>query len=132
MMSIDTVVVLSLCNVEYPEPCTMTPHALKMMSVCLRVYNNNSGGDMDRFQPYSRCKEKYLKKLRRADERGLPYSFNNLTATEKISWARKMAEAVAVLHNYKGGTIVHGDIALRQFLIDKTDQSVKLVSSFES
>jgi hypothetical protein len=67
--------------------------------------------------------------LERADRKGLaPYSFNNLTATEKISWALKMAESVAVLHNYKGGTIVHGDIALRQFLIDKSDQSVKLVS----
>jgi hypothetical protein len=86
---------------------------------------------MDKFQPYSRCKEKYLKKLKRADKEGFaPYSFNNLTTTEKISWALKMAEAVSVLHNFKGGTIVHGDIALRQFLISKTDGSVKLVSAF--
>jgi hypothetical protein len=86
---------------------------------------------MDRFQPASRCKAKYNDMLVKADEEGFaPYSFNSLTASEKISWALKMAESVAVLHNYKGGTVVHGDIALRQFLIDKMDGGVKLVSSF--
>lgn len=46
-----------------------------------------------------------------------PLSMNDLEPTTKLEWALEMAEAVALLHNYKHGVIVHDDIQLGQFLV---------------
>ena len=51
--------------------------------------------------------------------------FNNLTGTQKLNFALGMAEALAVVHSYPGGVIVHDDVKAAQFLI--TDEGgVKL------
>jgi serine/threonine protein kinase len=42
--------------------------------------------------------------------------WNNLTASEKLLYALEMAEAIAFMHNYEGGVLVHDDIQLPQFL----------------
>jgi hypothetical protein len=41
---------------------------------------------------------------------------NYFSATEKLTLSLEMAEAIALLHSYKGGVIVHDDIQLPQFL----------------
>lgn len=44
---------------------------------------------------------------------------NNLTGLQKLVLSLEMAEAVADLHGYRGGVIVHDDIQLSQFLLNK-------------
>jgi serine/threonine protein kinase len=44
---------------------------------------------------------------------------NYFSATEKLTLSLEMAEAIALLHSYKGGVIVHDDIQLSQFLASK-------------
>jgi serine/threonine protein kinase len=44
---------------------------------------------------------------------------NSFSATEKLTLSLQMAGAIALLHSYKGGLIVHDDIQLSQFLISK-------------
>jgi hypothetical protein len=44
---------------------------------------------------------------------------NYFSATEKLTLSLEMAEAIALLHSYKGGVIVHDDIQLPQFLASK-------------
>jgi hypothetical protein len=41
---------------------------------------------------------------------------NNLTATQKIDYALAMSEAIADLHGYKGGVIIHDDMTPDQWL----------------
>jgi len=75
-------------------------------------------------------------------QRGMDLSFLNETTdvqplnsfdpSEKLIISLRMAEAVAFLHNYKGGVIVHDDIQLPQFLMtsdgkDKVFNSSELV-----
>lgn len=43
---------------------------------------------------------------------------NNLTGITKLRYSLDMVEAVALLHGYPGGVIVHDDIQLGQFLLD--------------
>ena len=50
---------------------------------------------------------------------------NNFTPTEKLILALEMAEAIAELHGFKDGVIVHDDIQLCQFLRSK-DGTLKL------
>ena len=33
---------------------------------------------------------------------------NNLTATKKVEWSLNMVEALALLHNYDKGLVIHG------------------------
>lgn len=42
---------------------------------------------------------------------------NNFTVEEKLQMALVMAEAIADLHGYEGGVIVHDDIKLKQWLM---------------
>lgn len=42
---------------------------------------------------------------------------NAFTPSEKLFYALEMAEAIALLHGYPDGVIVHDDIHLRQFLL---------------
>jgi len=51
---------------------------------------------------------------------------NNLTAVEKLEISLQMAEALADLHGYPGGVIVHQDIKMPQFLWNKDKTIVKL------
>lgn len=53
------------------------------------------------------------------------YPLNNLTVTEKLDYAVLMAEAVAELHGYEGGVIVHGDLHPDQYL-KAADGRIKL------
>lgn len=46
-------------------------------------------------------------------------SANEYTVDEKWDMAIQMGESIAVLHNYKGGRIVHNDIQLRQWMRTK-------------
>ena len=46
-----------------------------------------------------------------------PYSFNNFTTVEKLIAAISMAEALAEMHGYKGGVIVHDDVHPDQWLV---------------
>lgn len=54
---------------------------------------------------------------------------NNLTATEKLILALEMAEGIAVLQGNSGGVIVHDDIQLSQFLLNK-DKSILKINDF--
>ena len=53
-------------------------------------------------------------------------TFNKLTVQQKLSYSMDMMEAVANLHNYPGGVIVHDDIQLGQFLVSDDGQHLKL------
>lgn len=53
------------------------------------------------------------------------HSLNDYTISEKLDIALQMAEAIADLHGYEGGVIVHDDIQPAQFLF-KDDGSVIL------
>jgi hypothetical protein len=48
---------------------------------------------------------------------------NRLTPTQKLVLALEMAEAIAELHAYPGGVIVHDDIHLGQFLVVANDNA---------
>lgn len=50
---------------------------------------------------------------------------NNFTGTQKLQYALDMAEAVALLHGFEDGVIVHGDVWLAQFLLS-ADGRIKL------
>jgi serine/threonine protein kinase len=52
---------------------------------------------------------------------------NDLTPMQKLNYSLDMAEAVALLHNRREGVIVHGDVWLDQFLVDKKTNRVKLI-----
>ena len=45
------------------------------------------------------------------------FPLNNLTTEEKLIWALNMSEAIADIHGFEGGLIVHGDIHPDQWLI---------------
>jgi len=47
---------------------------------------------------------------------------NKFSPDEKLVLALKMAEAIADLHGFKDGVIVHGDIQLCQYLINRDGQ----------
>ena len=49
---------------------------------------------------------------------------NNYTATQKLSMALEMAEALADMHGFEGGVIVHGDTHPEQWLIGKDGRLV--------
>jgi hypothetical protein len=44
---------------------------------------------------------------------------NYFSATEKLTLSLEMAQAIALLHSYKGGVIVHDDVQLSQFIASK-------------
>jgi serine/threonine protein kinase len=48
---------------------------------------------------------------------GLLVVKNDLSGSQKLKYALEMVEAVAVLHSYIGGVIVHDDIQLSQYLL---------------
>jgi serine/threonine protein kinase len=52
--------------------------------------------------------------------------YNNLSPRDKLRAALHMAEAVADLHGYAHGVIVHQDIQLSQFLLNRDSTRVKL------
>jgi serine/threonine protein kinase len=56
-------------------------------------------------------------------------SYNDLTGMQKLIISLQMAEAVADLHGYSGGVIVHQDIQLSQFLFDN-DASRVILNDF--
>lgn len=51
---------------------------------------------------------------------------NNLTGAQKLVLSLEMAEAVADLHGFGGGLIIHDDIQLSQFLLNKNKTRLKL------
>ncbi|KAL3935701.1 MAG: hypothetical protein SGBAC_008829 [Bacillariaceae sp.] len=51
---------------------------------------------------------------------------NNLSGREKLILALEMAEGVALLHGFSGGVIVHDDIQLSQFLLNKDKTMLKI------
>ena len=53
-------------------------------------------------------------------------SYNNFTSREKLVMSLQMSEAVADLHGYEYGVIVHQDIQPSQFLWTKDKSLVKL------
>jgi len=56
-------------------------------------------------------------------------SMNNFEPSEKLVISLQMVEAVAFLHNHKGGVIVHDDIQPSQFLLTVDGESKKFDSS---
>ena len=100
------------------------PHIVDLYSYCgLSLLSENMElGDLhDHASPhYERCKE---------EDEDLPDDpwelRNNLGPWEKVELALQMAEALRVLHHHNGGTIVHNDVQLAQFLRDKNGK-VKL------
>ncbi|CAJ1930979.1 unnamed protein product [Cylindrotheca closterium] len=50
----------------------------------------------------------------------------NLTGREKVVLALEMAEGIALLHGNAGGVIVHDDIQLSQFLLNKDKTMLKI------
>jgi serine/threonine protein kinase len=54
---------------------------------------------------------------------------NDLDGSEKLVLALEMAEGISVLHGNKGGIIVHDDISLSQFLLNK-DKSMLKINDF--
>jgi serine/threonine protein kinase len=59
------------------------------------------------------------------DELDNVYPRNSYTATEKLSTALEMAEALADMHGYQGGVIIHGDTHPKQWLKSR-DGTLKL------
>ncbi|KAG7364549.1 protein kinase domain containing protein [Nitzschia inconspicua] len=53
-------------------------------------------------------------------------SYNELTGTQKLIISLQMAEAVADLHGFPGGVIVHQDIQLSQFLFNNAANKIIL------
>jgi hypothetical protein len=53
-------------------------------------------------------------------------SMNKITLLDKLGIGCDMAEAIADLHGYKGGVIIHGDIQLAQFLYTADYSLVKM------
>lgn len=51
---------------------------------------------------------------------------NDLTTIEKVTIALQMAEALADLHGFPGGLIVHGDLDNKQYLYNADKSIVKL------
>lgn len=51
---------------------------------------------------------------------------NHLTGKQKLVLALSMAEALAVLHGYKDGLIVHDDVQLSQYLFNADKTVLKL------
>lgn len=51
---------------------------------------------------------------------------NNLTVIQKVNFALEMAEAIAMMHNFPGGVIIHDDVHLEQFLVTEDHQHVKI------
>jgi len=51
---------------------------------------------------------------------------NNMTITQKLTFAIEMAEAISLMHNYPGGVIVHDDVHLEQFLVTEDHQHIKM------
>lgn len=60
-----------------------------------------------------------------SNESRLPVVKNSLSGSQKLQYALEMAEAVAVLHSYPKGAIVHDDIQISQFLLTR-DGHLKL------
>ena len=84
------------------------------------------GGAIDDVvMPRGRCSRTVDRMLNRT-RTGEVRSMNNLTATQKLEWAYQMTQGVAALHQNSDGTIVHSDIALRQFLITDDWKQIKL------
>jgi serine/threonine protein kinase len=52
--------------------------------------------------------------------------YNRLSSRDKLRAALHMAEALADLHGYQNGVIVHQDIQLSQFLLTKDKTRIKL------
>ncbi|KAL3922646.1 MAG: hypothetical protein SGILL_002099 [Bacillariaceae sp.] len=52
--------------------------------------------------------------------------YNNITSREKLRICLHMSEALADLHGYKNGVIVHQDVQLSQFLLNKDFTRIKL------
>lgn len=67
----------------------------------------------------------YMKKGTLHDEEQLKPQ-NNLTGIQKLVLALEMAEALADLHGYANGLIVHDDVQLAQFLLNKDQTRLKL------
>jgi serine/threonine protein kinase len=83
------------------------------------------GGSIeDTVMPRGRCSKTVERMLNRT-RTGPVESMNNLTSTQKLEWAYVMTQSVAALHQHPEGSIVHSDIALRQFLITE-NQVIKL------
>lgn len=51
---------------------------------------------------------------------------NSLTVKQKLTFSLEMAEAIAMLHTYPGGVIVHDDVHMGQFLLTSDLQHVKI------
>jgi serine/threonine protein kinase len=64
----------------------------------------------------------------RAAPNALPQ--NNLTASEKLHIALGMAEAIADLHGFQDGVIVHNDIQPSQFLFRSDDHKALKLNDF--
>jgi Protein tyrosine and serine/threonine kinase len=86
------------------------------------------GGSIeDQVVPRGRCSGTVGRMLNRT-RTGPVESMNNLTATQKLEWAYMMTQSVAALHQHPEGSIIHSDIALRQFLI--TEQGKLKLTDF--
>lgn len=59
------------------------------------------------------------------DKRDDVYPLNNFTASEKLQISLDMAEALAYMHGFEGGAIIHADNHIEQFLFAE-DGRVKL------
>lgn len=119
-------------NVNSPGQVTLT---LWCCFLCLTCLLSNSlsmfsevvwGGSIDDFvMPRGRCSKTVERMLNRT-RTGPVESMNNLTATQKLVWAYMMTQGVAALHQHPEGSIVHSDIALRQFLVTDDGKQLKL------
>jgi len=70
---------------------------------------------------YGRIEQRDLDKLQRKDV----YPLNNLTLAEKLDYALQMSLAVAELHGFPAGLILHGDLHPKQYL-KAADGKIKL------
>ena len=52
------------------------------------------------------------------------HPFNNYTVVEKLHMALRMAEALADMHGYEHGVIVHGDVHPEQWLLDFNNEII--------
>jgi serine/threonine protein kinase len=118
---------------EYTHIDALVAERLTKSKRIYDIYGYCGIGIMSEFFPHGDVEdsavpgEGYLtpKEIRR-EAFGELKSYNNFTSIEKLVLSLQMAEAVADLHGYEDGVIVHQDIQPSQFLLTEDKSLLKL------
>jgi len=109
------------------ERLTSSPHIVDIYSHCaMSVLTEFLPVELEGIATpyYSRKNQRQLVREQKKEKNKFK-SLNNLTDEKKLDISLQMAEAIATLHGFKDGILIHDDIQLPQFLITAEDK-VKL------